>query len=115
MSMANAMIAWNEWTMDPPTEDTEREVLSMAYRLSVVHLAGLSERRPAWPPMPQPHAGPVHLNVRCFRLAQNGQRSSPQETRTFVNRLVKDGRDFVERLVFKGTPCIRLAFLNWRT
>src|ERR1700733_7068070 len=36
-----------------PTEDAE-QVLDAAHRLSVTYLSGLSRRRPACPPIPQP-------------------------------------------------------------
>lgn len=58
---------------------------------------------------------PVRFNVLCFRLLTQNGHASDEETKAFVNRVAEDGRVFVTRSSFKGTPCVRLAFLNWRT
>ena len=58
---------------------------------------------------------PVRFNVVCFRLLTRNGRADDQETKAFVDRVAKDGQVFVTRSSFKGSPCVRLAFLNWRT
>ncbi|MGD0142654.1 MAG: pyridoxal-dependent decarboxylase [Rhizomicrobium sp.] len=58
---------------------------------------------------------PVRFNVLCFRLLTGNGRADDQETKTFVDRIAEDGRVFVTKSLFKGSPCVRLAFLNWRT
>jgi glutamate/tyrosine decarboxylase-like PLP-dependent enzyme len=58
---------------------------------------------------------PVRFNVVCFRLLTENGAASDQEHQAFIERLVQDGRVFVTRSFFKGAPCVRLAFLNWRT
>ncbi len=58
---------------------------------------------------------PVHFNILCFRLLNDDGHATDQETKAFVDRIAEDGRVFVTRSSFKGIPCIRLAFLNWRT
>jgi glutamate/tyrosine decarboxylase-like PLP-dependent enzyme len=60
-------------------------------------------------------ASPVHFNVVCFRLVTQNGPATDQETNAFVNRVTADGRVFVTRSSLKGSPCVRLAFLNWRT
>jgi glutamate/tyrosine decarboxylase-like PLP-dependent enzyme len=58
---------------------------------------------------------PVRFNVVCFRLVTENGPANDQENQAFIERLIVDGRVFVTRSFFKGTPCVRLAFLNWRT
>jgi glutamate/tyrosine decarboxylase-like PLP-dependent enzyme len=60
-------------------------------------------------------ASPVHFNVVCFRLVGPSGPATEQETSAFVDRVTADGRVFVTRSTLKGSPCIRLALLNWRT
>jgi glutamate/tyrosine decarboxylase-like PLP-dependent enzyme len=53
---------------------------------------------------------PVRLNVVCFRLKNN-----PDRTSVFLNRLNQRGKVFMTPTTLNGNLCIRAAFVNFRT
>lgn len=57
----------------------------------------------------------VRFNVVCFQLLRAGEGAPADETKAFIDRVRDDGRVFITPGTFKGTPCIRLAIVNWRT
>ena len=57
----------------------------------------------------------VRLNVVCFQLLEAGEPADLAATRAFVDRVTRDGRVRVTASMLWDQPCIRLAFVNWRT
>ena len=58
---------------------------------------------------------PVRYCVVCFQLLVAGRPADETETRDFLDRVRDDGRVFVTPGNLRGTPCVRLAMVNWRT
>ncbi len=58
-------------------------------------------------------AAPVRLNVVCFTTKEGAQRKEILEN-TLV-RLNKNAKVFITPTVYNGMPCLRAAFVNWRT
>ena len=58
---------------------------------------------------------PVRFNVVCFQLVGDGEPASAEENTAFLDRIRHDGRIFVTAGNLRGTPCVRLAMVNWRT
>jgi glutamate/tyrosine decarboxylase-like PLP-dependent enzyme len=58
---------------------------------------------------------PVRYTVVCFQLLSGGQPADEAETAAFLERVRDDGRVFVTPGNLRGTPCVRLAMVNWRT
>lgn len=58
---------------------------------------------------------PVRFNVVCFQLVRDGQGVSSEENDAFLRRIRDDGRVFVTPGNLRGTPCVRLAMVNWGT
>ena len=59
---------------------------------------------------------PVSFNVVCFQLLHpDGAAASSDENAAFLDRVRDDGRVFVTPGNLRGTPCVRLAMVNWRT
>jgi glutamate/tyrosine decarboxylase-like PLP-dependent enzyme len=59
---------------------------------------------------------PVRYNVVAFQLVHpDGEGASADETGAFLDRVRDDGRVFVTPGNLRGTPCVRLAMVNWST
>jgi glutamate/tyrosine decarboxylase-like PLP-dependent enzyme len=58
---------------------------------------------------------PVRYCVVCFQLLIAGRPADEAETRAFLDRVRDDGRVFVTPGNLRGTPCVRLAMVNWST
>lgn len=58
---------------------------------------------------------PVRMNVVCFTLAVDPGQLSMAVIDQFLAQLRDDGRVFLTRTNYQGTPAIRAAFSNWRT
>ncbi len=58
-------------------------------------------------------AAPVRLNVVCFTTKDEAHRS--EHLQAALNRLNAGGKVFMTPTQYKGIPCIRAAFVNWRT
>jgi glutamate/tyrosine decarboxylase-like PLP-dependent enzyme len=58
---------------------------------------------------------PVRYTVVCFQLLSGGHPADEAETAAFLERVRDDGRVFVTPGNLRGTPCVRLAMVNWRT
>jgi len=59
---------------------------------------------------------PVGFNVVAFQLVgPDGDGASAEETGAFLDRVRDDGRVFVTPGNLRGTPCVRLAMVNWST
>ena len=59
---------------------------------------------------------PVRFNVVAFQLTgSDGDSASAEETADFLARIRDDGRVFVTPGNLRGTPCVRLAMVNWST
>ena len=56
---------------------------------------------------------PVRLNVVCFSIADEENRSS--KLTLILERLKVSGKLFISPTSYKGVPCLRAAFVNWRT
>ncbi|MDX5423186.1 MAG: pyridoxal-dependent decarboxylase [Hymenobacteraceae bacterium] len=56
---------------------------------------------------------PVRLNVVCFTTKRIEDRS--EKLQAILNRLHAEGKVFLTPTVYKGTPSLRAAFVNWRT
>lgn len=58
-------------------------------------------------------AAPVRLNVVCFSIADEENRSS--KLALVLEKLKVSGKLFISPTSYKGVPCLRAAFVNWRT
>jgi len=58
-------------------------------------------------------AAPVRLNVVCFSIADDANRSS--KLTLILEKLKVSGKLFITPTSYKGVPCLRAAFVNWRT
>ena len=60
---------------------------------------------------------PTRLNVVCFGLADHAHSGPGDHTQldTILAHLNKSGKLFLTPTVYKGTYCLRAAFVNWRT
>ena len=58
---------------------------------------------------------PTRMNVVCFTLAVSPESLSMALIDAFLAKLRDDGRAFLTRTNYKGTPAIRAAISNWRT
>jgi glutamate/tyrosine decarboxylase-like PLP-dependent enzyme len=59
---------------------------------------------------------PIRFNVVAFQLVgSNGDGASAEQTADFLTRIRDDGRVFVTPGNLRGTPCVRLAMVNWST
>jgi glutamate/tyrosine decarboxylase-like PLP-dependent enzyme len=56
---------------------------------------------------------PVRLNVVCFSIADEETRSS--RLALILEKLKISGKLFITPTSYKGVPCLRAAFVNWRT
>jgi glutamate/tyrosine decarboxylase-like PLP-dependent enzyme len=56
---------------------------------------------------------PVRLNVVCFSVADEENRSS--RLALILEKLKISGKLFITPTSYKGEPCLRAAFVNWRT
>jgi glutamate/tyrosine decarboxylase-like PLP-dependent enzyme len=56
---------------------------------------------------------PVRLNVVCFSIADEENRSS--KLTLILEKLKVSGKLFISPTSYKGVPCLRAAFVNWRT
>lgn len=57
----------------------------------------------------------VGFNVVCFQLLPGGRAATVEETAAFLDRIRDDGRIFITPGNLRGTPCVRLAMVNWST
>jgi glutamate/tyrosine decarboxylase-like PLP-dependent enzyme len=59
---------------------------------------------------------PVNFNVVCFQLLDSaGNPVNREENQAFIERVKQRGRLFITGSTLWGQPCIRVAFVNWRT
>jgi len=58
-------------------------------------------------------AAPVRLNVVCFSIADDENRSS--KLTLILEKLKISGKLFITPTSYKGVLCLRAAFVNWRT
>jgi glutamate/tyrosine decarboxylase-like PLP-dependent enzyme len=58
-------------------------------------------------------AAPVRLNVVCFTTKEEHQRKEILEST--LAKLNKNAKVFITPTVYNGVPCLRAAFVNWRT
>lgn len=58
-------------------------------------------------------AAPVRLNVVCFSITDEENRSS--KLASVLEKLKASGKLFISPTSYKGMPCLRAAFVNWRT
>lgn len=58
-------------------------------------------------------AAPVRLNVVCFSIADDENRSS--KLTLILEKLKVSGKLLITPTSYKGVPCLRAAFVNWRT
>jgi glutamate/tyrosine decarboxylase-like PLP-dependent enzyme len=58
-------------------------------------------------------AAPVRLNVVCFTTKEEYQRK--EILASTLARLNKNAKVFITPTVYNGLPCLRAAFVNWRT
>jgi glutamate/tyrosine decarboxylase-like PLP-dependent enzyme len=58
-------------------------------------------------------AAPVRLNVVCFTTKEEQQRKEILEST--LAKLNKNAKVFITPTVYNGVPCLRAAFVNWRT
>jgi glutamate/tyrosine decarboxylase-like PLP-dependent enzyme len=58
-------------------------------------------------------SAPVRLNVVCFTTADTHNRH--QRVSKIVEKLNAGGNVFMTPTIYKGTPSLRAAFVNWRT
>ena len=56
---------------------------------------------------------PVRLNVVCFSIADEENRSG--KLTQVLEKLKVSGKLFISPTSYKGVPCLRAAFVNWRT
>jgi glutamate/tyrosine decarboxylase-like PLP-dependent enzyme len=56
---------------------------------------------------------PVRLNVVCFSIDDEANRSD--KIAEVLEKLKRSGKLFITPTVYKGVPCLRAAFVNWRT
>ena len=57
----------------------------------------------------------VRYNIVCFGLRVHGRSASAVENRAFLDAVRDDGRVYVTPGELNGTPCVRLAIVNWQT
>jgi len=55
---------------------------------------------------------PVQLNGICFSFQEE---TSLEDIRSYLTKLQEDGRVFLSRTLYLGTPAIRVSITNWRT
>ncbi len=58
-------------------------------------------------------AAPVRLNVVCFTIEDEENRSG--KLASVLEKLKVSGKLFISPTSYKGIPCLRAAFVNWRT
>lgn len=56
---------------------------------------------------------PVRLNVVCFSIDDEANLSN--KIAVVLEKLNRSGKLFITPTVYKGIPCLRAAFVNWRT
>jgi glutamate/tyrosine decarboxylase-like PLP-dependent enzyme len=56
---------------------------------------------------------PVRLNVVCFTV--DGEENRSGKLAQVLEKLKISGKLFISPTSYKGVPCLRAAFVNWRT